>query len=88
MLTGISFTAFYIIATIFFGMSRWTFGVLPSGIDPQGIGTVGMILNFVVTLGLTWFFPPPSSATQELVDRIREPEHAGAAVKIETAPSH
>ncbi len=88
MLTGISFTAFYIIATVFFGMSRWTFGVLPSGIDPQGIGTVGMILNFVVTLGLTWFFPPPSSATQELVDRIREPEHAGAAVKIETAPSH
>ena len=88
MMTGISFTAFYIIATVFFGMDRWTFGILPAGIDPQGIGTVGMMLNFAVTLGLTWFFPPPSAATRELVDRIREPEHVGAAVKIETAPLH
>ena len=69
-------------------MERWTFGLLPVGIDPQGIGTVGMMLNFVVTLGLTWFFPPPSSETRALVDRIREPEHAGAEVQIETAPSH
>ena len=88
MMTGISFTAFYIIATVFFGMDRWTFGLLPSGIDPQGIGTVGMMLNFVVTLGLTRFFPPPTAATRELVDRIREPEFVGAAVKIETAPLH
>ena len=88
MMSGISFTAFYIIATVFFGMERWTFGFLPAGIDPQGIGTVGMMLNFAVTLGLTRFFPPPSAATRALVDRIREPEFAGAAVKIETAPLH
>ncbi len=79
MLTGISFTAFYIIATVFFGMERW------AGIDPQGIGTIGMVLNFAVTLGLTRFFPPPSEETQRLIDRIREPEHAGPAVPIETA---
>ena len=88
MITGISFTAFYIIATVFFGMDRWTFGLLPVGIDPQGIGTVGMVLNFAVTLGLTRFFPPPSAATRELVDQIREPEDVGAAVQIETAPWH
>ena len=88
MISGISFTAFYIIATVFFGMDRWTFGLLPNGIDPQGIGSVGMMLNFAVTLGLTRFFPPPSSATRDLVDQIREPEHAGPAVKIEAAPSH
>ncbi len=79
MLTGISFTAFYIIATVFFGMERW------AGIDPQGIGTIGMVLNFAVTLGLTPFFPPPSEETRRLIDRIREPEHAGPAVPIETA---
>ena len=79
MLTGISFTAFYIIATVFFGMERW------AGIDPQGIGTIGMVLNFAVTLGLTRFFPPPSEETRKLIDRIREPEHAGPAVPIETA---
>ncbi len=88
MVTGLSFTAFYIIATVFFGMDRWTFGILPRGIDPQGIGTVGMMLNFAVTLGLTRFFPPPSPATRALVDRIREPEDVGAAVKIETTSSH
>ncbi len=88
MMIGISFTAFYIIATVFFGMDRWTFGFLPAGIDPQGIGTVGMMLNFAVTLGLTRFFPPPSATTRKLVDRIREPEPSGAAVKIETAPLH
>ncbi len=82
MLTGISFTAFYIIATVFFGMERW------AGIDPQGIGSIGMGLNFVVTLGLTRFFPPPAEETRRLVDRIRAPERAGAAVRIETAPSH
>ena len=79
MLTGISFTAFYIIATVFFGMERW------AGIDPQGIGTIGMVLNFAVTLGLTRFFPPPSQETRKLIDRIREPEHAGPAVPIESA---
>jgi cation/acetate symporter len=88
MIAGISFTAFYIIAAVFFGMDRWTFGVFPVGIDPQGIGAVGMMLNFAVTLGLTPFFPPPSSRTRELIDRIREPEDAGAAVQIETTSSH
>jgi len=88
MIAGITFTAFYIIATVFFGMERWTFGVLTNGIDPQGIGTIGMMLNFAVTLGLTRFFPPPGTETCALIDSIREPEDAGAAVKIETAPSH
>jgi len=47
-----------------------------------------MMLNFAVTLGLTRFFPPPGTETCALIDSIREPEDAGAAVKIETAPSH
>jgi cation/acetate symporter len=88
MIAGIGFTAFYIIATVFFGMERWTFGVLESGVDPQGIGTIGMLLNLTVTLGLTGFFPPPSPATQELVDGIREPEAAGPALEIEESVSH
>jgi cation/acetate symporter len=88
MTAGIGFTAFYIIATVFFGMERWTFGVLDNGIDPQGIGTLGMVLNFAVTLGLTPFFDPPSEATRQLVDGIREPESPGPALEIETSASH
>lgn len=88
MLAGISFTAFYIIACVFFGMERWTFFVVESGINPQGIGTIGMLLNFAVTLALTPFCAAPSEKTQAMIDSIREPEGVGPAVEIETAPEH
>ena len=88
MTSGIGFTAFYIIATVFFGMERWTFGILETGIDPQGIGTLGMLLNLGITLGLAGWFPPPTDKTRQLIDTIREPESAGPAVRIEEAPSH
>ena len=74
MIVGIGFTAFYIIATVFFQMDLWTFGVAKQGIDPQGIGTVGMLLNLIVTISLKQFFPEPSIKTQNLIDSIRAPE--------------
>jgi cation/acetate symporter len=73
---------------VFFGMKTWTFGIFPAGINPQGIGVLGMFLNLAVTLGLTPLFPSPSAKVQEMVDSVREPEDAGAAVEIETAPEH
>lgn len=88
MIAGIGFTAWYIIACVFFGMAPWTFGIFPAGINPQGIGVVGMALNLVVILGLTPLFPPPSAKVRDMVDSVREPEDAGAAVEIETAPEH
>jgi cation/acetate symporter len=88
MLTGIGFTAFYIIATVFFGMERWTLGLTDAGIDPQGIGSVGMLINFTVTLALTPLFRGPSEDTRRLIDSIREPEETGPAIEIETAASH
>lgn len=88
MIVGISFTAFYIVGTVFFGMDRFTFGVLPSGVNPQGIGVIGALLNFAVALALTPLFPPPSESVRRLVDSVREPEDAGAAVAIEAAPGH
>jgi cation/acetate symporter len=83
MIVGIGFTASYIIGNIYGGMPAWFFGI-----GPQGIGTIGMLFNFTVTLGLTPFFPPPPSSVQALIDSIREPEGAGPAVEIETAPEH
>ncbi len=88
MVAGIGFTAWYIIACVFFGMAPWNFGVFASGINPQGIGVIGMVINLAVTLGLTPFFPPPSAKVREMVDSVREPEDAGAAVEIETAPEY
>ncbi|WP_428261135.1 sodium:solute symporter family protein [Haliangium sp.] len=88
MVVGLSFTAFYIIACVYGGMSPWTFGVFEQGVSPQGIGVIGMLLNAGVTLGLTYAFPPPSQEVQDLVDSVREPEGDSPAVEIETAPEH
>ncbi|MBW2420628.1 MAG: cation acetate symporter [Deltaproteobacteria bacterium] len=83
MITGIGFTAAYILGSVYGGMPNWCFGI-----GPQGIGTVGMLLNFAVTLTLTPFFPPPSAEVQRMVDAIREPEGVGPAVDIEAAIDH
>ncbi|MHC4183128.1 MAG: sodium:solute symporter family protein [Planctomycetota bacterium] len=88
MIVGISFTAYYIIACVFFKMEPWTFGIFQKGINPQGVGTVGMLLNFIVTLMLTPLFPAPGKKTQDMVDSVREPEGVGPAIEIETAPEH
>ena len=74
MIAGIGFTAFYIIASVYGEMAPWTFGLFERGISPQGIGAVGALLNFIVTLSLTPLFPPPSQASQDMVDQVREPE--------------
>ena len=83
MIAGIGFTAAYILGSVYLGMPNWCFGI-----GPQGIGTVGMLLNFAVTLALTPLFPAPSEEVQRMVDAIREPEGVGPAVRIEAAIDH
>jgi len=73
MVVGITFTACYI---IFFEFIRtdlntaehWWFGVFP-----EGIGTLGMIFNFIVSLVVSAVTPPPPPEIQELVEEIRVP---------------
>ena len=69
MITGLVFTAFYIIGVKFYGMSPWLFGI-----SPEGIGTVGMVLNFVVTLVVSHLTPAPPWEIQEMVANLRSPE--------------
>ncbi len=88
MVVGIGFTASYIVSSVYFGMAPWTFGILENGLNPQGIGVIGMVLNFGVTLSLTPVFPPPSEASQDMVDLVREPEGVGPATRIEQAVDH
>ena len=88
MIAGTAFTAWYIISCVFFGMSHWTFGIFPSGINPQGIGVFGMLLNLSIAVGLTPLFPAPSARVQAMVDSVREPEDVGPAVMIESSAEH
>jgi len=74
MLTGIGFTAGYIVYFKILapgGAGDWWFGI-----SPEGIGTVGMLINFAVTLLVSRFTPPPPAEVQAMVNRIRLPEAA------------
>ncbi len=49
------------------------------GIKPEGIGTLGMILNAVVAFVVSRMTPPPPQEVQDIVEDIRIPRGAGAA---------
>jgi len=70
MIVGIVFTASYIIYFKFMGGTPDQFWF---GISPEGIGAVGMLLNFVVVFIVSRFTPPPPEDVQELVEHIRVP---------------
>ena len=74
MLVGIVFTGAYIIANRFFGAPLWFFGI-----SAQGIGTVGMVLNLVVTYTVSRMTEPPPEEIQEMVQSVRIPRGAGDA---------
>ena len=71
MLSGIGFTGAYIVyftARPDAGAADWLLGI-----SPEGIGTVGMLLNFAVTLVVSYLTPPPPAEVQQLVEDIRLP---------------
>ena len=68
MLTGLIFTTAYIIGVKFAGMPTWFFGV-----SAEGIGTLGMVLNLIVTLIVSRLTPPPPPEIQALVEDLRSP---------------
>jgi cation/acetate symporter len=49
------------------------------GISPEGFGTVGMLVNFAVSLIISKFTPPPPQEVQDMVEDIRIPSGAGEA---------
>lgn len=46
------------------------------GVSPEGIGTLGMILNFLVAFIVSRFTPPPPERVQDMVEHIRVPRSA------------
>jgi len=75
MIVGLLFTGSYIIYFKYLGgtADQWWFGI-----SPEGIGTLGMIFNFIVALAVSSFTPPPPDNIQRLVENIRIPRGAGA----------
>ncbi|MGF1787924.1 cation acetate symporter [Photobacterium swingsii] len=79
MLTGITFTASYIIYFKFINPAASTPENWFFGISPEGIGTLGMCLNFVVSIVVNKFTAEVPTEVQDMVESIRYPKGAGEA---------
>ena len=77
MIAGITLTASYIVYFKFTApelntAEHWWFGI-----SPEGIGTVGMLLNFAITMTVSRLTPEPPAHVRLMVEQIRVPKAAG-----------
>jgi cation/acetate symporter len=87
MIVGLVFTITYIVLCTadkvlpflfdapLLAQENWLFGI-----SPQGIGTVGMAINFVLTLAISSVTAPPPAEVIELIESVRIPSGSGKAV--------
>jgi len=73
MVAGIAFTAAYIIYFKFVNpdlnnAKNWLWGI-----SPEGIGSIGMVINFVVAWGVSLVTKAPPQAVQDMVASLRFP---------------
>ena len=76
MIAGISFTSAYIVYFQFLGGTSDEYFL---GITPEGIGFIGMLINFAVTGIVSALTPRPPEFVREMVDNIHIPTRAGSA---------
>ena len=79
MITGLSFTAGYIIYFKFMNPSansleNWWFGI-----SPEGIGTLGMVFNFIVAILVSRVTTAPPEKIKDMVDDLRVPRSGGTS---------
>ena len=79
MICGLLFTSAYIVYFKFVNPGanipeNWFLGI-----SPEGIGTVGMLVNLAVALGVSRWTPAPPPEVQQLVEDIRIPRGSGPA---------
>ncbi len=73
MIAGIVFTATYIIYFKFINPAADTAENWWLGISPEGIGTVGMLMNFIISVVVCRFTPAPPQDVVDMVLDIRVP---------------
>jgi cation/acetate symporter len=79
MLSGLIFTMAYIVYFKFMAPEMNTSENWWFGISPEGIGSVGMMINFLVCMLVSKFSPAPPQEVQRMVEEIRIPRGAGEA---------
>ncbi len=89
MVAGIGVTLLYVFQHkgIMFIASTAYLGDLPQnwflGIEPNAFGAIGAIVNFAVAYGVSKVTAPPPEHIQHIVEDIRVPHGAGAAVSLD-----
>lgn len=80
MVVGLAFTFSYIVYYKFIfptaGPADWWFGI-----SPEGIGTLGMIFNFITAIAVAQVTAAPPEHIQHIIEDIRIPRGAGAAIE-------
>ena len=76
MLVGLISTLTYIVYFKFINVAdnkpeNWLFGI-----SPEGFGSFGMILNFIITVTVSKFTPEPPQEVQNMVEALRYPGEA------------
>ncbi|GAB2619853.1 sodium:solute symporter family protein [Belliella aquatica] len=79
MLSGLIFTIGYIsyfkfISPELNSVDNWLFGI-----SPEGIGSIGMLINFIVCYAVSKATPAPPQDVQDMIQDIRIPRGAGKA---------
>ncbi|TAG11544.1 MAG: cation acetate symporter [Verrucomicrobia bacterium] len=77
MIAGMAFTISYIVYFSFgiFGL-QGTPDQYFLGISPEGIGSIGMVINFVVAIAVSYMTPKPPVEIEALVEGVRFPRAA------------
>ena len=73
MVAGLLFTGIYIVYFKFWFPEQnlsenWWFGI-----SPEGIGTLGMMINITVSMIISRFYSPPPEDVKTMVENIRYP---------------
>ncbi|MCL6258527.1 cation acetate symporter [Aquiflexum sp. TKW24L] len=79
MVSGLIFTILYIsyfkfVSPELNNVEHWWFGI-----SPEGIGSLGMLINFVVCFVVSKVTPAPPQHVQDMIQEIRIPRGAGKA---------
>lgn len=79
MIAGLVFTIGYILYFKFLypelnSSAHWWWGI-----SPEGIGSIGMMINFASCFLVSFFTPAPPQQVQDLIQEIRIPKGAGKA---------
>ena len=81
MIAGLVFTFSYIVYFKFINPAANTADHWLFGISPEGIGTLGMLINFSIAMVVCHLTEAPPKEVQDMVEDIRIPSGAGAPVE-------